>query len=162
MRFNGEGIYNILYMANVTKKLPVSYASADGDRFILQKTDSQLVFNRSPSGLYYHGVGDRDILMVSTITGNREGYTDREFASETEAREGLDMMGNPPHIDYINMVCSGMLHNCPITPDLMNNANYIFGANFPSLKGKTTRKSYNTVVTEYVEVPQVILDLNKR
>ena len=44
--FNGEGIKNILSMANATKKFPVYYDSKDGDRFILQKVDEQLVFNR--------------------------------------------------------------------------------------------------------------------
>ena len=76
---NGEGTANILSMANATMKYHVSYASKDGDRFILQKADEQLVFNRSPSGLYYHDIRDRDILMVATITGNHEGYTDQDF-----------------------------------------------------------------------------------
>ena len=44
----------------------------------------------------------------------------------------------------------------------MNNANYVFGANVNSLKGKTTRKSFNPLVTEYMEVPQLILYLNKK
>ena len=44
----------------------------------------------------------------------------------------------------------------------MNNANSIFGANVSSLKVNTTGKSSDPVVTEYVEVPQVILDLNKK
>ena len=69
------------------------------------------MFNSSPSGLYYHEVGDRDILMVSSITGNPEGYTAQEIAAATEAWEGLAMMGNPSPMDYINMVRSGMLRN---------------------------------------------------
>ena len=76
---NGEGTADILSMANATMKYHVSYDSKDGDRFILQKADEQLVFNRSPSGLYYHDIRDRDILMVATITGNHEGYTDQDF-----------------------------------------------------------------------------------
>ena len=76
--FNGEGVYNILSMAKVTKKFPVSYDSADGYQFIHQKADLQLVFKRILYGLYYHDVGDRKILMVSTITGNSKGYTSRE------------------------------------------------------------------------------------
>ena len=72
------------------------------------------------------------------------------------------MMGNPSPMDYINMVCYGMLCNCPVTLDAVNNANCIFGADVPSLKGKITRKSSDPVVIEYVEFPQVIMDLNKK
>ena len=73
--FNGEGIANILSMTNATNKFHASYNSEDGDRFILQKADKQLVFNKSPSGLYYPDIGNRDIIVVSTIMGNREGCT---------------------------------------------------------------------------------------
>ena len=88
--------------------------------------------------------------MVSTITGNREGYTDREFAAEIEAWEGLAVMGNPSPMYYINMVCSGMLRNCPVTPKAVKNANSIFGTDVSSLNGKTTRKFSYPMVTEYV------------
>ena len=62
-------------MTNATNKFPASYNSYDGDRFVLYKADKQLVFNKSPSGLYYPDIGNREILMVSTIMGNREGCT---------------------------------------------------------------------------------------
>ena len=65
--FNKDSITNILSMENTTKKYPISYDSSAGDKFILQESNKQLVFNRSPSGLYFHDAGARDILMV-TIT----------------------------------------------------------------------------------------------
>ena len=71
--------------------------------------------------------------MVSTITRKLEGYTYREFAATTESREGLTMMGNPPPMDYINMVCYGILRNCPVTPDDTKNAESIFGPDVSSL-----------------------------
>ena len=63
------------------------------------------------------------------------------------------MMDNPSPMDCINIVRSSMLRNCPVTPEAVNNANSIFVAYVSSLKGKTTRKSSDPVVTEYVEVP---------
>ena len=57
------------------------------------------------------------------------------------------MMVNPSPMDYINMVCSVILRNFPVTPNVVNNANSIFSADVPSLKGKTTRKPSDTVVT---------------
>ena len=63
--------------------------------------------------------------------------------------------------DYINMVHYGLICNCPITPQEVTTANTIFGPNIAALKGKTTRKSSKPVVTEYVEIPHHLLELNK-
>ena len=60
-------------MAKNMDKYPVSYFSEAGDRFVLQKADEKLVFNRIPSGLYLHYVEDRYILMGATTTCNHKG-----------------------------------------------------------------------------------------
>ena len=160
--FNGEGIAKILYMANTTKKYPVSYDSKADDRFILHKADEKPVSKRSPSSLYFHDTGDWEIIMVASTTGNCKGYTDRKFVVATESQEGLAMVGNPSSMDYINMVCSVMIQNFPVTPEAVSNSNKYFGLDVASLKGKTTRQTSNPVVKEYVETPQKILDLNKK
>mmetsp|Transcript_53098 Transcript_53098/g.158898 ORF Transcript_53098/g.158898 Transcript_53098/m.158898 type:complete len:232 (-) Transcript_53098:6-701(-) len=71
--FNKDGIENILSMSNMVDKLPVTCNSHNDDRFIIQKPDEQLIFNCSQSGMYFHDVGDRDIVMVANVSGNREG-----------------------------------------------------------------------------------------
>ena len=83
MWFNKYGINNILSMANATNKYPVSYDSETGYRFILQKYDEQIILNTIPSGLYFHDVGNCDILMADNTMGNREGYTNCKFAVAT-------------------------------------------------------------------------------
>ena len=75
--FNIYGITNIISMENSTKKFPITYESSAGDKFILEKDSEQLVFNRSPLGLYFHDAGARNILMVGTKKVNFEGYTSR-------------------------------------------------------------------------------------
>ena len=62
---------------------------------------------------------------------------------------------------YINMVRSGLIHNCPINPEEVNIANTYFVPGIATLKGETTRKYSEPVVTDYVEITQRILDLNK-
>ena len=129
-------------MENSTKKFTIPYNSKAGNRFILQKTDKQLIFNSNPYGFYFHDVRYWEILMLDTTTGNCEGYTDHDFAEATKAREGLAMMGNPSPMDYINIVYSGMLRNFPVTPEAFNNANTVFVPDVASLKGKTTKKNF--------------------
>ena len=69
------------------------------------------------------------------------------------------MVGISSSGDYINMVHSRLIRNCPITPEAVNIANTIFGPDIATLKGKTTRKYYKPVVTDHVEIPKHILDL---
>uniref|UniRef100_A0A7S4MQV7 Uncharacterized protein n=1 Tax=Odontella aurita TaxID=265563 RepID=A0A7S4MQV7_9STRA len=159
--FNKRGISNILPMSNVEDKLPIMYYIVRGDRFVVQKPNEQLVLNQSQSGFYYHDIGNRDIVMVSTVAGNPEGYTDIEYAAAKEAKSGLALVGNPNTKDYINMVRAGLNRNFPITPDAVTAANKSFGPEVASLKGKTVRKSLNPFVTKYVEIPKAILELNK-
>ena len=142
------------------KKCPVSYDSEAGEKLIPQQADEQLVFNRILSSLYFHYFEDWDILMVATTKDNLKGYTNRAFTVDTESRGELAMVEKPSSGDYINMVSSGIIHNCPVTPEAVNNANTIFGPGVASLKGETTRKTSYPVVIDYVEVLQAILDLN--
>ena len=51
---------------------------------------------------------------------------------------------------YINMVHFGLIHHFPITPEAVTIANTIFGPDIETLKGKTNRKFYDPVVTDYV------------
>ena len=63
--------------------------------------------------------------------------------------------------DYINMLHDGLIHNCTIIPQAVTIANIMFGPDIATLGGKITRKSYDPVVTDYVEISQSILDQNK-
>ena len=71
------------------------------------------------------------------------------------------MVGNPSTGDYINMVSYRLICNCPITLQVVTITNTLFGPKIATLKGKTTSKSSEPVVTDYVETPQRILDLKK-
>ena len=73
----------------------------------------------------------------------------------------MAMIVNPSPMNYINMICSGMLLNLPVTPKAVNDTNTIFGPDVAYLKCKTTRITSNRVVTEYVKIPEAILYLNK-
>jgi hypothetical protein len=71
------------------------------------------------------------------------------------------MVGYPSPSDFTTMVRANMIRNCPVTPTDITTSNKIFGPDVASLKGKTVRNRPAPVLTDYAEIPQTIIDLNK-
>ena len=69
------------------------------------------------------------------------------------------MVGYLSEKDFKNMVHSGMITNCPISIDDINDMNAIFGPEVPSQKGKTARRKPKPVVSNYANTPKDILQL---
>jgi hypothetical protein len=59
------------------------------------------------------------------------------------------------------MVSSNMIKNCPVTLTDVANANTIFGPDLATLKGKTVRITPPPVATDYVQIPNEIMSLNR-
>ncbi len=50
------------------------------------------------------------------VRGNMEGYTQREVEDARAARKAQAMLGHPTNRDFLGMVRSDMILNCPVTP----------------------------------------------
>jgi hypothetical protein len=159
--FSGKAIANILSLAKVKEKYQIWYDSNDGNQSVVVQPKKKVVFKQSASGLYYHGTMNRTLVMVNTVGGTREGYTNRAYSAANQVRNAMWMVGYPSEKDFKNIVSSNMIRNCPMAPEDISAANIIFSPNVTSLKGKTVRATQKPVLTEYVEVPKEIVDLNK-
>jgi hypothetical protein len=120
-----------------------------------------VIFQQSCSGLYYHDIKDRAVVMVNMVKENREGYTHREFERAKVARRALGMVGYPSPEDFTHMVRVNMIINCPVTPTDITASDKILGPDIASLKGKTVRNTPAPVLTDYMKIPQAIIDLDK-
>jgi hypothetical protein len=158
--FNEDGIANILSMSMVQKKFPVLYESTAGDKFVFSKPDKDVIFAASSSGLYYHDTTNRAVVMVNTIKGNMEGFTDREFDRAKLAHRTLGFAGYPSPRDFKNMVRSNMIKTCTATPADIDNAQISFGDDIVTLRGKTVRNNQDAMMANYVEIPKEIIDSN--
>jgi hypothetical protein len=76
--------------------------------------------------------------MVSTIKENHEGFTSRKFKEDKEERCALALVGYPSPQDFVNMVRSNIIRNCPVSPSDITNAHKIFGLDIATLKVKTS------------------------
>ena len=86
-------------------------------------------FQLIPDGLYYFDAADREniILLIKTVSENREGFTLWEYKGPQEARRVMHLLGLLSEQDFDNMVCSNIIVNCPVTFDGVINAKLIFG-----------------------------------
>jgi hypothetical protein len=159
--FSSNAIANILSLAKVKEKYQVRYDSDDINQFVVIQPKKKVVFKQSASGIYYHDTTNQAVVMVNTVKDTREGYTNRAYNAVKQARKALGMVGYPSEKDFKNMVSSNMIRNCPVTPADISAANKVFVPNVASVKGKTVWATQEPVITEYVEVPKEIVDLNK-
>ena len=98
---------------------------------------------------------------MNTVEKNMEGFTDRQIEMASKARRLQHIMGLPCIQDFKAMVQNNMIKNCPITLQDIATAEQVYGKSVGVIKGKVTRQKPEPVITDYVEVPKRILDLNK-
>jgi hypothetical protein len=51
-----------------------------------------------------------------------------------------------------------MIPNCPIRPTAVKNGNVIFGPDLAGVRGRTVRRPPESVLTDYVQIPRIILE----
>ena len=104
-------------MSRATKKFHVVFNSEGGIIFRMVLPDRELRFHIIPNGLYHFDFADREniVLLINTLLENREGFTQKEYEGDREARRAMHLLGFPSDQDFDNMVRSNMIVNCPIT-----------------------------------------------
>ena len=70
------------------------------------------------------------------------------------------MLGHPNPMDcnFLGMVPGSMISNCPVTANTLSNAHQIFGPDLAGIRGRTVRRPPESVTTNYVQIPRVILE----
>ena len=93
------------------------------------KPYKELLFRNIPSGLYFHYISDRGVVLVNTVFKIREGFYQRQYYGANQAQCALAMVGYPSEKYFKNMVCAGMVTKFPVTLDEIKNSITIFGTN---------------------------------
>ena len=101
------------------------------------------------------------MLLLNTVSENREIFTQREYKGEREAQRAMQLLGFLLERDFENMLRSNIIVNCPVTFSDIKNAKLIFGPDITSLKGKSVSSKPASVVTDYVDIPREILESRK-
>ena len=80
----------------------------------------------------------KECMMVNTVRGNLEGYTRYRIEKAKEARRRQGMIGNPTEKELAGMVREKLITNCPVTVQVVHNANQIFGPDLAPGKNRST------------------------
>ena len=84
-------------------------------------------------------MGDPDMcFQICTVEGNTTMVTRRQYQKAALARKNYGMVGQSSIGNFKHMVQFKLLPGYPITVDDVNNFEFIFDPDVPTLKGKTT------------------------
>jgi hypothetical protein len=72
------------------------------------------------------------------------------------------MLGHSTDCDFLGMVRSGMILNCPVTPNAVPKAHPIFVPNLAGVRGRTVRRPPDSVTTNYVQIPCTLLERHQQ
>ena len=87
-----------------------------------------------------------------------EDFTKCEVEKVQRAREAQGMLGHPTDRKFLGMVRGIMIPNCPVTPTAVQIAHQIFGPDLTGIRGRTVWRPLDSVTTNYVQIPRVILE----
>jgi len=100
------------------------------------------VFQESEDGLHCLDVkthAENKTTLVAAAADGKSKHTNSDCLKAKLARELQIIAGRPSMKDFICIINSNQLPNCPTTKADMLAAKHIFGPDIGSLKGKMTR-----------------------
>ena len=106
----------------------------------------EFTFQESEGALHYldttcsHGVQHQGhVFAVNTVKNNKKIFTNNDYLHAVRARElQVTVSGCPSDKDFIKILKTSSLPNCPVTPWDVIIVDKLFGPNISTLKGKTT------------------------
>ena len=168
---NKDGVMTIIPLKQLEKLCPVVYNSTrNKGAFICRTKDGKVVLTNNGKGMPYLDLREFEaeavlsfapkaaLSFVQTVRGNMEGFTKGEVKEAQKAREAQAMLRHLADRNFLGMVRGGMISNCPVTVNTVNNAHQIFGPDLAGIRGRTVRRPPESVTTNYVQIPRVILE----
>jgi len=168
MWLNESGIANIVPLDLISKIWRITYDSYDGmnaGHFVIHTDHGNIKVHKNEKGMPFIDIdgvdGEVALDFVQMVHGNMEGFTQREVEEARAAREAQGMIGHPTDCNFLGMVRANYILNCPVTQSAVKNANQIFGPDLAGVRGRTVRRPPEAVRTDFVHIPQVILERHR-
>ena len=141
--YDSNAIANILSLRQVRDWYHISYDSSLLKFVVTKPSGKELVFQESDGGLHYldttHQQNQQQqgyMFSVNTVKDNKKNFTNNDYLRAVRARDLQVMVGCPSDKDFIRILKTSSLPNCPGTPRDVIIANELLRPNVRSLKGK--------------------------
>ena len=108
--YNKMAITNILYFRKIREKYPVRYDTKE-DYFVVVEIGRVIIFRKSASILYFHGMSNCNIVLINKVKDIREGFTQSQYEGGNQVRRALDMVRYPSNNDVKNKVHVSIITN---------------------------------------------------
>ena len=150
--YDPRAIANILSLRQVCDWYHITYDSTYQQFIVTKLCGKVFVFKESEGGLHYldttcpeqeqgHKHEQKHVFTVNTVKVNKKNFTNNDYLRAVRARELQMTVGRPSDKDFIKILKTSSLPNCPVTPRDFVIANKLFGPDVGALKGKTTRRN---------------------
>jgi hypothetical protein len=87
-----------------------------------------------------------------------EGFTKHKVEEVRKAPEAQAMLGHTTDRNFLGMVHGGMISSCPVSANAVTNDHLIFGPDLTGVRGRTVWRLPESITTDYVQIPWVILE----
>ena len=147
-------------MSHVKEKFRVTYDSAQDNTFYVHKLEKIIQSREAGQRLYYFDTADRAeecTTIVTTVYDNKSKFSSYDYKKAKLARDIQCRIGLPSTQDFICYVNNKITANCPISSQDIKNAEFIWGPDLGSLKGKTVRYTPSSVRTHIYNIPSQIM-----
>ena len=169
--FNELSIANILSLSDGRKVCRVTMDISNESAMCVHQLDGSIMkFVEHPSGLYVFAPSNESNIpitvytMINTVAEQKKMFTRREVSAADIARTLYRKIGRPSEAEFQHIIRSGIIRNCPVTPDDATRALTIYGPDIAALKGKTIKgaAASRTATFQAVPIPAPLIDPQQR
>jgi hypothetical protein len=119
-----------------------------------------VIFQEQMNGLHFCDPRKAGFAFVATVESNMNLLSKRQVALADKARSLYASLGFPSQKDFLWILKSNQIKDCPVTASDAMVAYKIWGRSIAALKGKTVRTKPEPVKTDTVHIPKEIRDLH--
>ena len=169
--YNPHCMVNILAWSDVRKKFRITAdTSVEPAIRVHFKNGEYVKFKELKSGLYLGDIREIQKKMnvkhhnfVNLTKENKSNFTTAQVKAAERARVLFKTLGMPSYQKFIKLLESNAIKNCPVTPEDVKTALFIWGPETAVVKGKTTRIGPKHIPdAKILPLPQTIRDFHSK
>jgi len=185
--YSPDSMANILSFANIRKRFAITMNTGPNDpqpSIIVHKTDgTKMTFVEHKMGLYVHDVRNKTMddgvkkahnpilnnscvysyafNSIATVRDLEKEFTQKEIKKAKAAQSLYRKVGRPGLSTFLRMINGNMITNCDITARDVQRAQYIYGVDAATVRGRAVRDTPNSVPTNFpTPIPQHVRDFH--